>query len=198
MKSYYVQQLRNCSKLRSGIPSVCGVYKWWCKKELLDDIIRNLNLPLDCINDIEMVDKKVIRECRRNEVIESTVNENYYCIYVGDTSNLKKRILNQHLGGNVKGSTLRLSIAAVILGRVDENEINNIEDEMIIDVFYSEDLDCEYHDFQNREINQKFRLLNNDDIDANNELYSNKRHYEVTKNRRSRKSFMITNLRNRL
>ena len=198
MRSYYVKQLRNCRKLRSEIPAACGVYKWWCKKELLDNIIRNLNLPSNCINDIEMVDKKVIRECHENEVIESTVNENYYCIYVGDTSNLRSRILTQHLGGNVKGSTLRLTIAAVILGRGDENEINDIEDKMIIDVFHGEDLDCEYHDFQNREINRKFRLLNNDDIDANNELYSSERHYEVSKNGRSKKSSMITSLRNRL
>ena len=198
MKSYYVQQLRHLKELRSEIPQVCGVYKWWCKKVLLDKIISNLKLNPSCISDIEVVNKKVLRLCRENEIIESTIDEELYCIYVGDTGNLKKRILNQHLGGNIKGSTLRMTIAAVLLGKVNEKVINDIEDEMIIDVFYNDDFDCHYHIFQNREINIYFRLLNNDDIDSNNMLYSNERHYEETTNGKFRKSFMITNLRRNL
>ena len=181
MKTFCINQLRFSEQLQKEIPSEPGVYKWWCKKDLLNTILESLELSDDCITDIEISNKNG--------------SEPYYCIYVGDTGNLHRRIINDHLKGNIKGSTFRNTIAAIILGYCDETQISEIEDTMILDVFWGEEMEGGFHDFQNKLINEKFRVLNNKDINADNELYSISRHYQIAKNGKSRKSTLITEKR---
>ncbi len=187
-----VLNLRNDHDL---VPKCSGVYKWWCKRDLLMRVLDSLDLSFNEVNsDLEK---------------KSIDGVDYYCIYVGDSSNLYKRyfsnaghISGQHNRRNIeKGflSTYRVSISSILLGdQSKELETNEILDQMKVELFYGEDIEGNYHDFQNQQINSYFRPVNNDDICKENPLYSEFRHYEnpKTKNAHFKYSWKITQLRN--
>lgn len=103
-------EIVNASELR-GSPNFqtlyCrGYYKWWANK---DDFLRILDkLELDFISIENDVEKQ------QNE------KGNLYCIYLGIAAKetFKNRIIGCHINGNLKGSTLRKSLAAMF--RCDE------------------------------------------------------------------------------
>ena len=198
MKTLLAKQIRNEKTIYDMIPHENGVYKWWCRFDLLQSFLNKLNLPFSCISDIEKCDMKQVFVYEEGIGVKTVTLCDYYCIYVGDTKDLKQRIKSQHLGGNIKGSTLRQTIAAVYLEEKNEKKIDEIEDQMVLDVYYGEDFSCDYHTFQNQMINSHFRILNNKDIMPDNPLYSEERHYRLTKKGNSKKSSIITEKRRKL
>ena len=107
MESFFVKQIREESAVRERIPHTSGVYKWWCKLDCLKFLLSKLDLSEECISDIEKdSDKRVSFYDPQNGITEKRVGE-YYCIYVGDTKDLRSRITHNHLRGTVKTSTLR-------------------------------------------------------------------------------------------
>lgn len=198
---YEVKDLRNDKnkrKLRSNIPNKPGVYKWWCRKDLLEKFLKELDIQFDeCAKDIEVKNNfDVLKVCDNGYFYEEHIKNSYYCIYVGESKNLKRRIFNNHLGSNIKGSTLRHTICAILVGYDDKLKVNELQDEMIIEImaFPLE----EYQKKQYTMINEKFRPLNNDDICPNSSFYSKKRYYYSAGKNKSPKSKKITYLRAKL
>jgi len=158
-----------------------GVYKWWCKEDLLRDFLKKLGINYsEAIGDIEQ---------------KNFGNYNYFCIYVGDTETLRSRIIGNHIGGDTSNSTLRKTIGSILyadVSRSAEEKIDNAIDDMIVQIFY--DFNCfeEAHKFQNKEINEKFRPLNNKDINRNNDIYLKYGYHNTKLGMRSNK---ITSLR---
>ena len=198
MKTLLVKQIREITKIRDEIPHKDGVYKWWCDLNLLKAFLDKLDLPHGCISDIERCDEKAVLIHTPDGSIQTMTIHNYYCIYVGDTKDLRSRIVNNHLCGNINSSTLRQTIAAVFLEEKNEKKISEIEDKMVLDIYYAPDFACDYHTFQNEEINSHFRILNNRDIFPDNPLYSEDRHYHLTGKGNSKKSSVITEKRKKL
>jgi len=189
---------RDLRILRNEIPNSPGVYKWWCCEELLKTILKGLDLDFaECKKHIENIPNLVILKVDKNSIVHKHINNDvFYCVYVGDTAQLRRRIISNHIVGNIRGSTLRKTICAVLVGCVNEDMVNKIQDDMIIEITeFSEE---KFHDEQSISINQYFRPLNNDDILPSNLLYSEKRHYFLRRNGKSRASNRITELRKKL
>lgn len=179
-----IKELRSNKKLRDDIPHTFGVYQWWCNKKTVEDILRNLGI-------FNYVDLKT------NDIESKEINgKNYYCIYVGETVDLHRRILSNHISGNIHHSTFRKTIAAV-LKKKTEQLVNEQIDEFYIS--YVKSTKEERHNKQNSTIAECFRPLNNKDIkntSANEIIYTPDRGYEPTK--KSLKSKKLTELRNGL
>lgn len=178
------KELRSNKKLRGDIPHTFGVYQWWCNKETVEVILNNLK-----ISDYDGL--------KSNDIESKEINgENYYCIYVGETVDLHRRILSNHISGNIHHSTFRKTIAAV-LKKNTEQLVSEQIDEFYIS--YVKSTKEEYHNKQNSTIAECFRPLNNKDIkntSANKKIYTPNRGYKPTKN--SLKSEKLTELRNEL
>ena len=203
-KCFRIRDLRTITSLGGQVPRTNGVYKWWCKRDLLERFLKGIALTLeDCINDIELRNDFVLTTTDNGNIVEETINDEYYCVYVGESDDLHQRILgsNGHINGHhtfktiscLFLSTLRQTISSVLfLDQSKENETNEILNQMIIEIFY--DFNEDVHRFQNNQINSYFRCLNNDDIDsASSNIYSTRRHYEI--HRMHLVSFEITRLR---
>lgn len=191
---YNIKELRNDKTLRKLIPSNYGVYQWWCKEKLLRDILKKLDISFnECICDVEKSNRVVLLKNDNNQQQEK---DEYYCVYVGDTSCLKRRILGNHIGGTIRRSTLRKTIAAILVGKADEDKINDYLDKFCIEWHeYNKD---NYHIEQNKRIDAYFRPLNNDDISSKSSKYTKERHYKLTKNGQSKKSYMLKQFRSKI
>ena len=134
---YKIEDLRNSHG--KEIPTEQGVYKWWCCKELLWEILKKLNKPFDDVKD----------------VLET--KDNRYCFYVGQTKNnkgLRKRIKGQHLSKSSKPSTLRRSMESLFGDEID-NKLNTCYVQWV--VLNKTQID----DIENKLINGEFiRVLN--------------------------------------
>lgn len=185
-KVYSIYDLRNDIILRKQIRHESGVYQWWCDEKILRKILKNLDIKYsECIKDIEKKDFSIINGGRKIKL---------HCVYVGESSDLRRRIISNHINGDYSKSTFRKTIAAVLIGKVNEKAINKIIDSFYICWEYKKN--C--HEYQNKLINMKFRPLNNDDIDSDSKKYSEKRHYCINKSGTGKRSYKITCLRNKI
>ena len=141
-----IKTVEEIKKTRGAVPTKVGVYKWWCKEALVDDILVRLGFQKETEDMKELLEKE----------------GEYYCFYVGQTKGaLSKRIKGQHLKRTDK-STLRRSIAA-LFGDEKIDEIlfacalswETIEDEKEVDKVEVE------------QINERLRLLNIKDVNLN-------------------------------
>ncbi len=180
-KVFCIKELRENLNLIQQVTNDPGVYKWYCSKNILEKtILKALNLSFEKVkNDIEKIEYQ---------------NKNYYCIYVGDSKNLRRRIISNHLNGSVRTSTFRKTLAAIIYhneGTYSKEMINNLQDKMLIEICFC----ANYHEKQKEIINNSFRPLNNQDIKGER-YYTDDRHYKKTKN--GLKSERITELRDKI
>ncbi len=85
-----------------------GCYKWWASKDELVKLLPSLGLKFEQIK--EFLEEK----------------NGFYCIYVGKSTNVRKRLIYNHIDGSVRNSTLRKTIAG-LMGYQDQYEqrINN-------------------------------------------------------------------------
>lgn len=194
-KLYSAKCLRNSSSLRKHIPNKQGVYKWWCNKEDLMKIMNKLKLDCnECIKDIEKIDNVYLVCTDKNS---KKIKGSLYCIYVGESTNLHRRILSNHIGGNIKKSTLRYTLSAVLFGSKNERKVDSIINKYFIEwEKCRKKTDC--FEIQNKYINKYFRPLNNKDICPNNKKYNSERYYEPYKNGNGKRSVMINELRAKL
>jgi len=189
---YEAKDLRVSVKLRSKITEEFGVYKWWCKRDLLELFLERLAFKFNDIKD---------------DLEEKNIDGiTYYCVYVGDSKNLNNRffdcamghILGLHNKRNIKDgwlSTLRATISSILfLDQSKQKDTNDVINQMYIEVFDYKDKinESNYHEKQNQYIKEKFRPLNNKDINRNNDIYL-KYGYHNTKS--GMKSKRITDLR---
>ena len=185
-KLFAARDLRNSIEKRQHIPSCCGVYQWWCEEDILIKILSSLDLDVnDCKKDIEKT-KENIKE------------KELYCIYVGDTCNLKRRICSNHIKGKIRNSTLRKTIAAVLVENKDEEKVNDIIDKLYVnwyEIKEGKNKKETYHKLQDEKINSCFRPFNNKDI-TKAEIYTENRHY--IKKHKYYYSCMLINKRNSL
>lgn len=164
---------------RNSVADQCGgIYKWWCKKELLEEFINQLRLFNETISFDEII-----------KYVEQNDNS-LYCFYVGQTkSSLRSRIRSQHIGKRgkknptfgraIKGSTLRRTINALKNndGRYDEDYVDKVLDECFVQW---QSLETNRIDEEERnEINSYIRIFNIDDIANSNDENFNTLRAEV-------------------
>ena len=160
-----VINIRNNRAKNVNLPKKKGIYKWWCKK----DLIKNFLLQLDLNN-------------KSNEIIgKMEQSGEYYCFYVGQTKSekgLAGRIKSQHIGKQGKAnpnkgsaigsSTLRRSINALKNGgrSFDEDYVDNILNNCLVEWKALEE--DEINEEEKKQINSNLRLFNLDDLDNAN------------------------------
>jgi hypothetical protein len=95
-----------------------GCYKWWAKRQELDKLLQALGLNYDRVkNDIEKYG-------------------DLFCIYVGKSKKIRKRLVCNHIDGSIRCSTLRKTIAG-LMNIKSEQEINqNFIDKFSIEPMY--------------------------------------------------------------
>lgn len=143
MNSQFVS-VESIKRTRGSLKKDIGVYKWWCDKSKIEQLLKPLNKRWKEVKDF----------------LES--NGDLFCFYVGQTKNKQgfaKRIKGQHLR-SIKNSTLRRSLVALFNS---EDETNSFLDKCYLSM---ETLDASEIDEKEKfEINKKLRLLNLDDLD---------------------------------
>ena len=131
-----------------------GCYKWWAKEADLEQLVNGLN--------------KVSKIVDINEVKEQSERDpetGFYCIYVGLSNNLKRR-LNTHVNGTIRRSTLRKTLGSILQCYKHDNVESEIDN-------FIDSLKLQYIEMPNENIDQKeteliieyFHLLNNDKND---------------------------------
>ena len=128
---------------RGSLPTgESGVYKWWCKKEDFDCLLKALGKNF---SDVQ-------------KYVEYSKEEKLFCFYVGQTkSSFAKRIKGQHLK-NTEKSTLRRSVKALF----KEENINNFLDKCSLS--YTSMGKGQIDMAERKEINNWIRLLNLRDL----------------------------------
>jgi hypothetical protein len=127
--------------LKSTIKLAPGVYKWWCSKEMLKQILKKLN----CYSSVNI--DRDIEHCIYNK-------QQLYCIYVGIAKNesLNSRIewhISNHTASqlqskNVSISTLRHSLAAIFFNDISTsiNEaLNKLMENLFVSIHYESQFD---------------------------------------------------------
>lgn len=128
-----------------------GCYKWWAREGDVKQLVEGLNK----VSKSETIDFNEVKK-------QSEKDSGFYCIYVGLSQNLKRR-LNTHVNRTIRNSTLRKTLASVL----EYYSLNNFETE--IDNFIK-NLMLSYIEFPNENIekketeliNEHFHILNND------------------------------------
>jgi len=182
-----IKTLKKIGKINSPIPSLPGIYKWWCTKEQLHVFLQQINdqdqyTKNDTSSNLEELFKH-IEYC-----YDSFLNLDLYCIYVGkaDSSNgLRNRIFGNHIDGNQEGSTFRKTIYSLKYGKkydkksVEYKELNKTYIQDIIDSLYvewkaysPEEVDIN----EIREINSYLRIFNLDLGDLRDNEFSENGH----------------------
>jgi len=134
-----------------------GCYKWWARETNVELLVKGLNK----ISKSETIDFNEVKN-RSEKQFEKDSNSDFYCIYVGLSQNLRKR-LNTHVNRTIRNSTLRKTLASVL----EYYSHNNFETE--IDEFI-DNLKLSYIELPNENIDKKetelineyFHILNND------------------------------------
>ena len=127
--------------LKSTIKLAPGVYKWWCSKEMLKQILKKLN----CYSSVNI--NRDIEHCVYNKKV-------LYCIYVGIATkeSLNSRIewhISNHTASqlrskNVSISTLRHSLAAIFFNDISTsiNEaLNKLMENLFVSIHYESQFD---------------------------------------------------------
>lgn len=158
-----VQEIRIRKAKDIGLPTLGGVYKWWCYIDTLKEFLEQLNLKIDNVIDY----------------IEFNAEKQIYCFYVGQTKarrGLARRIKTQHVGKfdkknpnagrAIQGSTLRLSINSLKNGRgyFDEKYVDEVLDKCFVQWVGVEDV-LAIDKIEKYEINAYLRILNLDDFE---------------------------------
>lgn len=86
-----------------------GCYKWWASKKELVKLLPSLGLEFEQIR--EFLEEK----------------NGFYCIYVGKSTNVRKRLICNHIDGSVRNSTFRRTIAGLMNYRKQCEQIINDE-----------------------------------------------------------------------
>lgn len=129
MGYFYAKDLRDKEKMRE-VPRCPGYYKWWAKKEELNQLLEKLDLD----------EAEALPFIETDKTKEGT---SYYCIYIGIEKSLYNRLkwhITQENGEkNVKNgtlSTLRLSIVS-LFGKdpLDSLATNAFIDKLIVDPY---------------------------------------------------------------
>ena len=143
----------NVIDLKNKLIKKKGIYKFYVREETLKKLLENLEL-----NKIEDINKN----------IEKYKNEDFYCVYVGQTkaenNGFRSRVYNNHILGKGK-STLRKSLkAALNYKSYDDIDIffNNENNYLFIlkEVSTISKIDLEELEEIN---NDKFKILNIND-----------------------------------
>lgn len=129
MGYFYAKDLRDKEKMKE-VPRCPGYYKWWAKKEELNQLLEKLELD----------EEKALPYIETEELHEGVC---YYCIYIGIEKSLYNRlkwhITQENSEKNVKNgtlSTLRLSIVS-LFGEtpLDNKATNDFIDKLVVEPF---------------------------------------------------------------
>ena len=118
----YAKDLRDKEKMNE-VPRCPGYYKWWAKKEELQQLLEKLEID-------ETVALQHIETKNFNDVV-------YYGVYVGIAGkSLRQRIVSNHIKGNTRASTLRYDLACMFGRDIhDELAVNAFLDNLIVEFY---------------------------------------------------------------
>lgn len=158
-------QTKKIIKPKSG-STEAGYYKWWATEDVVKIILNCLGQ-----NDIAFKSNVEFKSMKKANLFEQDKTDSYYCIYVGISDNLSRRLRN-HVKGAIGNSGFRRHLGRLIWNSNPNQSkediilaINNFIDLLKIEYTYVQSDRTELEDIETFLINTKLHILNTEKND---------------------------------
>ena len=143
------------------LKKVPGYYKWWAKEKLVKEL-------LDWLGKEDPKFKKLVKyeKMKREGHFEYDKTNTYCCVYVGKSDNVIRRIVENHICGSIRNSTMRRHLGYIIQNKItnkflDKKFLENAVDDIIQQMKVSfVELEKGLEQEETCQINRKLHILN--------------------------------------